>query len=208
MLTNVSHASAHCTFARPQDAAPAQGDAGLESPVMAPNVLSPRSVLVHCTITRSENRAPVQGSVWLAMQPMLRTPVLCVKPANNPIEVIFLKTLEMPERDASGRGCHLVCTTRVHCAEGFAFKSEMIRLYPLTAETNDQQLDDVVAAIREFRAQALARAEAIEAGRTGPTIQSDFQHLLASPDERSRSELPEYFTQGSVQTSVFEARPP
>jgi hypothetical protein len=168
---------------------------------MAPNVLSPRSILVHCTIARSENGAPVQGNVWLAIQPMLRTPVLCVKPANNPIEVIFLKTLEMPARDASERGWHLVCTTRVHGAEEYAFKSETIRLYPLTAQTSDQQLDDAVAVIREFRVQALARAEAMEAGRTGPTIQSDYRHLLASPDEMSRSELPEYFTHSSVQTS-------
>jgi hypothetical protein len=91
MPTNVSHAPVHCTIARPEDGAPVQEDVGLESPVMMPNVLSPRTVLVHCTITRSENGAPVQGNVWLAMQPMLRTPVLCVKPANNPIEIIFLK---------------------------------------------------------------------------------------------------------------------
>jgi hypothetical protein len=87
---------------------------------------------------------------------MLRTPVLCVKPANNPIEVIFLKTLEMPARDASGCGWHLVCTTRVLCEEGCASKSEMIRLYPLTTQATDQQLDDAAPVIREFRAQALA----------------------------------------------------
>jgi hypothetical protein len=177
-------------------------------PIMAPTVLSPRSVLVHCTIARSESGAPVQGSAWLALQPMLRTPALCVKPANNPIGVIFLKTLEMPERDASGCGWHLVCSTRVHSAEGFAFKSETIRLYPSTAQTIDQQLDDVVAVIREFRAQALARVEAREAGRTGPTIQSDYQHLLASPDEMSRNELPEYLPQSSAQTSVLEVGSP
>ncbi len=62
-----------------------------------------------------------------------------------------MKTLETPERDASGCGWHLVCKTRVHGAEEYAFKSEMIRLYgypyPLTAQTIDQQLDDVVAVI-------------------------------------------------------------
>ena len=87
----------------------------IESPVLAPNLRSPRTVLVHCAIARSENGAPVQGSVWLAMQPMLRTPVLCVKPSNDPIEIIFLKTLEMPERDASGLGWNLVIKLRVHC---------------------------------------------------------------------------------------------
>jgi hypothetical protein len=63
-------------------------------PITAPTALSPRSVLVHCTlaIARSESGAPVQGDAWLALQPMLRTPVLCVKPSNNPIEAIFLKS--------------------------------------------------------------------------------------------------------------------
>ena len=129
MQSSVSQASTHCTLA-PKDGAPVQGDVRLESPVMAPNVLSPRTVLVHCTITRSENGAPVQGNVWLAMQSMLRTPVLCVKPLNDPIELIFLKTLEMPARDASGCGWHLVCKTRVGCTN--EFKPELIRLYPLT----------------------------------------------------------------------------
>ena len=96
--------------------------------IMAPTVLSPRSVLVHCTIARSESGAPIQGNVWLALQPMLRTPVLCVKPANNPIENIFLKTLETPERDSDASGCgwHLVCKTRVHGAE------EYTRRYPIS----------------------------------------------------------------------------
>ncbi len=131
-------------------------------PIMAPTVLSPRSVLVHCTLARSENGAPLQGSVWLALQPMLRTPFLCVKPSNGPIEAIFVKTLEMPERDATGRGWHLICKTRD--------KLTMIRLYPTTSQTRDQQLDEVVATIREFRAQALAtrtaELEATKAGRT------------------------------------------
>ena len=119
----------------------------------------------------------LQGDVWLAKQPMLRTPVLCVKSSSDPIEVIFLKTFEtvvlavafgfiewsgarcnrctptcalflQPQRDASGRGWHLVSKTKVHCKEG-EFKSETIRLYPATSQTSDQQLDDVVAAIRE-----------------------------------------------------------
>ena len=201
MQSSVSQASTHCTLA-PKDGAPVQGDVRLESPVMAPNVLSPRTVLVHCTITRSENGAPVQGNVWLAMQSMLRTPVLCVKPLNDPIELIFLKTLEMPARDASGCGWHLVCKTRVGCTN--EFKPELIRLYPLTPQSSDQQLDDVVAVIRAFRAHALATAAAKEAGHTVPTTKSDFQHLCASPDHMSRDELPEYFTQGIVQPSILE----
>ena len=40
----------------------------------------------------------------------------------------------------------------------------------MTSQTSDQQLDDVVAAIREFRAQALATAEATRTGHMGPTI--------------------------------------
>jgi hypothetical protein len=167
---------------------------------MATTVLSPRSILVHCTLTRSENGAPVQESVWLALQPMLRTPVLCVKPSNGPIEAIFFKTLEMPERDATGRGWHLICKTRA--------KSEMILLYPTTSQTRDQQLDEVVATIREFRAQALATAEATKAGREGPPTKLDFRHLLALPDEMSRNELPAYFTQSSAQTSVREVSSP
>jgi hypothetical protein len=173
---------------------------------MMQNVLSPRTVLVHCTITRSENGAPVQGNVWLAIQPLLRTPVLCVKPLNDPIEIIFLRTLEMPEDDASGRGWNLVIKLRVHCKED-EFKSEIIRLSPATSQTSDQQLDDVVAVIREFKAQALATAAAREAGHEGPTTKSDFQHLLALTADMSLNELPEYFTPGSVQTSVLEARP-
>ncbi len=115
-------------------------------------MLSPRSKLVHCTITRPENGAPVQGNVWLAMQPMLHTPVLCVRPLNDPIELIFPKPLEMPERDASGCGWQLVRKIRVFGGEEFAFKLEMIRLYPVTSQTSDLQLDDVVAVIREFKA--------------------------------------------------------
>jgi hypothetical protein len=61
--------------------------------------------------------------------------------------------------------------------------------------------------IREFKAQALATAAAKEAGHEGPTTKSDFQHLLALTAEMSLHELPEYFTQGSVQTSVLEACP-
>jgi hypothetical protein len=45
----------------------------------------------------------------------------------------------------------------------------------------------------------------METGHTGPTIQSDFQHLLDSLDEMSRNELPEYFIQ-SMQTSVLDVR--
>jgi hypothetical protein len=92
---------------------------------------------------------------------MLRTPALCasVKPSNGPIEAIYFKTLAKPERDATGCGWHLISTTRVHCTA--EFKSEIIiRLYPASPQTSDQQLDDVVAAIREFRAQE----EAKEAG--------------------------------------------
>ena len=137
MPTNVLHASVHCPIARPEDGAPVQKDVGLESPVMVPNVLSPRTILVHCTITRSESGAPVQGNVWLAIQPLLRTPVLCVKPLNDRIEFIFLRTLETPERDASGRGWKLVIRLRVHCNED-EFKSEIIRLSPATSQTNEQ----------------------------------------------------------------------
>ena len=171
--------------------------------VMAPTVLSPRSILVQCTLARSENAAPVQGHVWLALQPMLRTPVLCVKPSNGPIEAIYFKTLAKPERDATGCGWHLISTTRVHCTA--EFKSEIIiRLYPASPQTSDQQLDDVAAAIREFRAQA----EAKEAGYTGPSTKLDFQHLLALPDGESRDELPEYFTQSGAQTSALEVGSP
>ena len=63
-----------------------------ESSATASNVRSPRTVLVRCAIARSENGAPVQGHVWLAMQPLLRTPVLCLKPLNGPIEFFFFKT--------------------------------------------------------------------------------------------------------------------
>ena len=59
------------------------------SSAIASNVLSPRTVLVHCAIAMSENEAPVQGNAWLALQPLLRTPVLCVKPLNGPIEILF-----------------------------------------------------------------------------------------------------------------------
>jgi hypothetical protein len=139
------------------------------------------------------------------MHPMLRTPVLCVKPLNDPIALIFLKTLEAPQRDTSERGWKLVIKLRVQCKED-EFKSEIIRLSPTTSHTSDQQLDDVVAAIREFKAQAIAREEATKTGQKCPTTNLDFQHLLASPDELSRNELPEYFTQSSVQTSVLEVR--
>ena len=58
----------------------------VESSATAPNVLSPRTVLVHCAIARSENESPVQGHVWLALHWILRTPVLCLRPLNGPIE--------------------------------------------------------------------------------------------------------------------------
>jgi hypothetical protein len=136
-------------------------------PVMAPTVLSPRSILVHCALARSENGAPVPAHVWLALQPNLRTPVLCGKPSNGPIDVIFFKTLELPERDATGRGWKLFIKTRVH-GKADEFNSETIRLFPITSQTSDQQLDDVVAAIRAFRAQALVTADATKAGHQGP----------------------------------------
>ena len=99
----------------------------IESPVLAPKMLSPRTVLVHCAIARSENEAPVQGNVWLALQPLLRTPVLCLKPLNGPIEILFFKTFGTPERDASGCGWQFVCKTKVHtsCKEG-EFSSDLI----------------------------------------------------------------------------------
>ena len=186
------HASLHCASARSENGAPdcqsVQGHVRPESPVMAPNVTAPRTVLVHCTIARSENGAPVQGNVWLEMHWILRTPVLCVKPLNDPIEAIFLKTFETPERDASGCGWRLGFKTKVHCKEG-ALMSELIRLYPTTPQTSDQQLDDVIAAIRGFATQVLAKA--------------DFQHLMASPDEMSRLALPTFPTQSSVQPPVL-----
>jgi hypothetical protein len=111
-----------------------------------------------------------------------------VKPLNDPIEAIFLKTFETPERDASGCGWRLGFKTKVHCKEG-AFMSELIRLYPTTPQTIDQQLDDVIAAIRGFATQVLAKA--------------DFQHLMASPDEMSRLALPTFPTQSSVQPPVL-----
>lgn len=67
--------------------------------------------------------------------------------------------------------------------------SELIRLYPTTPQTSDQQLDDVIAAIRGFATQVLTKA--------------DFQHLMASPDEMSRLELPTFPTQSSVQPPVL-----
>ena len=188
MPQNMPHASLHCASARSENGAPVQGHVRPESPVMAPNVMAPRTVLVHCTIARSENGAPVQGNVWLEMHWILRTPVLCVKPLNDPIEAIFLKTFETPERDASGCGWRLGFKTKVHCKEG-AFMSELIRLYPTTPQTSDQQLDDVIAAIRGFATQVLAKA--------------DFQHLMASPDEMSRLGLPTFPTQSSVQPPVL-----
>ena len=163
------------------------------SSATASNVRSPRTVLVHCAIARSENGTPVQGHVWLALQPLLRTPVLCVKPPNGPIEIFFLKTFESPERDASGCGWHLVSKIKVHCKTD-EFRSDLIRLYPVTSPTIDQQLEDVVDAIRGFTTQVLAK--------------SDFQHLLASPDEFSRLELPDYPTQDSAQAPVASSVSP
>jgi hypothetical protein len=96
---------------------------------------------------------------------------------------------------------------RVHC-KADEFNSETIRLSPITSQTSDQQLDDVVAAIREFRAQALATAEATKAGHQGPSNTLDFQHLLAVLDGASRDDLPEYFIQSSAQTSALEVGSP
>ena len=163
------------------------------SSATASNVRSPRTVLVHCAIARSENGTPVQGHAWLALQPRLRTPVLCLKPLNGPIEILFFQTFGTPERDASGCGWHLVSKIKVHCKTD-EFRSDLIRLYPVTSPTIDQQLEDVVDAIRGFTTQVLAK--------------SDFQHLLASPDEFSRLELPNHPTQDSAQAPVLEVRPP
>ncbi len=46
-----------------------------------------------------------------------------------------------------------------HCKEGEfkSHESKTTRLYPATSQTSDQQLDDAVAAILEFKAQALAK---------------------------------------------------
>ena len=166
-----------------------------ESSATASNVRSPRTVLVHCTIARTENGAPLPGHAWLAMQPLLHKPVLCLKPPNGPIETFFLRTFETPERDASGCGWHLIRRDKVHTSrEEGEFSLEVIRLYPVTSPTNDQQLDDVVEAIRGFTTQVVA--------------QSDFQHLLASPDEFSWLELPNYPTQGSAQAPVASSVSP
>ena len=171
----------------------------VESSATAPNVLSPRTVLVHCAIARSENETPVQGHVWLALHWILRTPVLCLKPLNGPIEFFFLKTFDPPERDASGCGWHLISKLKVHCkageqGNGEVFRSEVTRLYPVTTPAIDQQLEDVVDTIRGFTTQVLAK--------------SDFQHLLASPDEFSRLELPDYPTQDSAQAPVASSVSP
>ena len=193
MPQTMLHAPVQCAFARSGNGAPVQGDVRPEPPTVASNVLPPRTVLVHCAIAMSENEAPIQGNVWLALQPLLRTPVLCLKPLNDPIEAIFLKTFETPERDASGCGWRLVSKTKVHCKEG-AFMSELIRLYPTTPQTSDQQLDDVIAAIRGFATQVLAKA--------------DFQHLMASPDGLSQLELPTFPTQSNVQPPVLSVCSP
>ncbi len=65
----------------------------------------------------------------------------------------------------------------------FDSQSEMIRLYPVTAQTSDQQLDDVVAAIREFslRAQALARAEAMGRSDGGRSYWPNYPVGLSAP---------------------------
>ena len=123
MPQTMLHASVQCASARSGNGAPVPGDVRPE-PAVASNVLSPRTVLVHCAIAMSENEAPIQGNVWLALQPMLRTPVLCVKPLNGPIETLFLKTFETLERDASGCGWRLGFKTKVHCKEG-AFMSKL-----------------------------------------------------------------------------------
>ena len=163
------------------------------SSATASHVRSPRTVLVHCAIARSENGTPVQGHVWLALQPRLRTPVLCLKPLNGPIEILFFQTFGTPERDASGCGWHIVSKIKVHCKTD-EFRSDLIRLYPVTSPTIDQQLEDVVDAIRGFTTQVLAK--------------SDFQHLLASPDEFSSLELPDYPTQDSAQAPVTSSVSP
>ena len=193
MLQNVPHASVQYASARSVNGAPAQGDVQPEPQAMTSKLLSPRSVLVHCFIARSETEPPAQGHIWLELQPILRTPVLCLKPPNGPIELIFLKTFEMPEHDASGRGWHLVSKKKVHSREG-EFRSEVIRLFPVTSQTTCQQLDDVIAAIRGFATQVLAKA--------------DFQHLMTSPDEMTRLELPTFPTQSGVQAPVLEVCSP
>ena len=194
MPQTMLHASVQCASARSGNGAPVQGDVRPEPPTVASNVLPPRTVLVHCAIAMSENEAPIRGNVWLALQPLLRTPVLCVKPLNGPIEILFFKTFGTPERDASGCGWHFVSRTKVHtsCKEG-EFRSEMIRLSPVTSQTTDQQLDDVIAAIRGFTTQVLAK--------------SDFLHLMALPEGMSRNELPD-FTESSAQAPVTEVCPP
>ena len=189
MPQTMLHASVQCASARSGNGAPVQGDVRPE-PAVASNVLSPRTVLVHCAIAMSENEAPVQGNVWLALHSMLQTPVLCVKPLNGPIETLFLKTFETLERDASGGGWRLTRKSKVHGE----FRSDLIRLYPVTTPAIDQQLEDVVDAIRGFTTQVLAK--------------SDFQHLLASPDEFSSLELPDYPTQDSAQAPVTSSVSP
>ena len=119
--------------------------------------------------------------------------MLCVKPLNGPIEILFFKTFGTPERDASGCGWHFVCKTMVRCGEAFECKSDLIRLCPVTSQTIDQQLDDVIAAIRGFTTQVLAK--------------SDFLHLMALPEGMSRNELPD-FTESSAQAPVHEVCPP
>ena len=195
MPQTMLHASVQCASARSGNGAPVQGDVQPEPPAVASNVLSPRTVLVHCAIAMSENEAPVKGSAWLALHSMLQAPVLCVKPLNGPIETLFLKTFETLERDASGGGWCLTRKSKVHtsCKEG-EFRLDLIWLYPSAPQTIDQQLDDVIAAIRGFTTQALAR--------------SDFQHLLALTADMSWNGLPEYFTQSSAQAPVLEVSPP
>ena len=85
----------------------------------------------HCTSARSEDGALVPGEVWLAMQPLLRTPMLCLQPSSEPepTEFIFLRTLEIPQRDSLGRGWHLISKLRTH-AHKEEFRLEIIRLYP------------------------------------------------------------------------------
>jgi hypothetical protein len=118
------------------------------------------------------------------MQPLLRTPMLCLRPSSEPepTDFIFLKTLEIPQRDASGRGWHVISKLRTH-AHTEELRLQIIRLYPTTSQTSDLQLDDAVAAIQEFvqerEAQALAKEAATKAGQNG----LHRTHYFAVPDD-------------------------
>ena len=64
----------------------------------------------------------------------------------------------------------------------------------MTSQTTDQQLGDIIAAIRGFTTQVLTK--------------SDFLQLWALPEGMSRNELPEYFTQSGVQAPHEVCPPP